>query len=249
MNLKLYWPLSEIRVTQYFGENQTPLYKQLGLLGHTGIDLVAPDGTPVLASHDGIVTFTGEDGSGGLGVVIRTLEAFAYKDGPSFYKTIYWHLAKNSFKVKPGDTVQAGQTIALADNTGASTGSHLHFGLKPIAQGEQDWQWDNIEQNNGYKGAIDPLPYITGYPPTATKFMFTKDLRFGNTSDDVKQLQIKLKLLGFYLYPDITSYYGDYTRDAVLQFQLVNRVDNPVVLYFLNGNRVGPKTRAKLNSV
>jgi len=161
--LELWYPCKPFRVNQLFGENSIDFYKSIGLKGHNGIDLFAPDGFPVRAAHDGSVTFTGEDGSGGLGVVIRTNESFEYKDGETYYKTIYWHLQKGSIRVKAGDKVKAGDLIALADNTGKSTGSHLHFGLKPIYQGEEEWNWMNMEQKNGYAGAIDPLPYFNGY--------------------------------------------------------------------------------------
>ncbi len=117
---------------------------------------------PTAPSHEGSVTFTGHDGSGGLGVVIRTKEPCVYQNGTAYYKTIYWHLKEGTIRVKPDQEVVAGTIIALADNTGMSTGSHLHFGLKPMTQGEQAWQWANIEQNNGYQGAIDPTIYFTG---------------------------------------------------------------------------------------
>lgn len=156
--LELFWPIDSISVTQEFGENANPLYKQLGMPGHNGIDFFAIDGTIVRAAHDGIVTFAGEDGTGGLGVVIRTNEPLEYKDGTAYYKTIYWHL--KGFAVKANTSVKAGDIIGYADNTGQSTGSHLHFGLKPMAQGENQWVWYNIEQNNGYMGAIDPVPYL-----------------------------------------------------------------------------------------
>lgn len=161
-NLKLYYPCRPFSLNQGFGENANGFYKELGMLGHNGWDLYAPDSTIVRAAHDGIVTFCGHDGSGGLGIVIRTKEPFVYRDGSAYYKTIYWHLKEGSIRVKPDQEVVAGTIIALSDNTGMSTGSHLHFGLKPMAQGEQAWQWYNLEQDNGYQGAIDPLPYFTG---------------------------------------------------------------------------------------
>lgn len=135
----------------------------MGMKGHNGIDFYALDGFPVYASHDGEVVFCGEDGSAGLGIVIRTLEPKEMGGYTAYAKTIYWHIKKGSFKVKAGDIVKAGAHIADADNTGASSGSHLHFGLKPVAQGESVWAWYNIEQNNGYMGAIDPKPYFNGF--------------------------------------------------------------------------------------
>lgn len=170
MKLQLYYPLDEVHVNQLFAENATTVYKDvLKLAGHNGIDFRAADGTPVYATHDGEVTFAGEDGSGGLGVVIRTFDAFDYEDTQFHFKTISWHLKKGSILVTPNQKVKAGQKIAEADNTGLSTGSHLHFGLKPIYQGEQAWQWWNAEQDNGFAGAINPMGYFIGkYPKDAT---------------------------------------------------------------------------------
>jgi len=146
MKLKLGYPLKEMEITQGFGKNATDLYTKLGMKGHNGLDLHAPDGTPVLATHDGRVTYAGYDGAGGLTIVIRTEQEYEYGDGQVYFKTIYCHLKKNSLLVTAGQSVKEGQQIAQADNTGASTGSHLHFGLKPIQKGEQDWQWDNVEK-------------------------------------------------------------------------------------------------------
>ena len=57
--------------------------------------------------------------------------------------------------VKTGQTVQAGQSIGHADNTGIyTTGDHLHFGLKELKDNQV------INHNNGYFGGIDPSPYF-----------------------------------------------------------------------------------------
>lgn len=161
--LRLYYPVKKpMYVNQAFGENKEPVYKQLGLIGHNGIDFYAAHGWPIYAAHNGTVTFTGLDGSGGYTIVIRTNEQYAYGDSQAFYKTVYVHLLPGTFKVTAGQQVKAGDIIAQADNTGLSTGDHLHFGLKPVYKGEQDWEWWNAEQDNGYKGAIDPAPYWTG---------------------------------------------------------------------------------------
>ena len=163
---ELYYPVKkpDLIWNQRFGENATTMYASMGLAGHNGIDFYALDGFPIYAAHDGEVTFCGEDGSAGLGIVIRTLVPHFYgKDNKCFYKSIYWHLKKGSFRVKAGDIVKAGDLIAEADNTGMSTGSHLHFGVKPVMKGESDWSWYNIEQNNGYMGAVDPKPFFNGF--------------------------------------------------------------------------------------
>src|SRR6185295_20390790 len=96
--LRLYIPLprsSNFFESQAFGKNLSPLYKQLGMLGHNGIDYVCISGTPVYAAHEGMVTYAGVDSSGGWGVVIRTNEAFDYENGLSYFKSIYWHLLPN----------------------------------------------------------------------------------------------------------------------------------------------------------
>lgn len=160
--LELWYPTEKFAVTQFFGE-KNEMYTKLGLLGHNGIDLVALDSQIVRAAHDGVIVYAGLDSSAGQTVVIRTLNKKQYGTGSSYYKTIYGHLKNGGIKVHPGQEVKAGDIIALADNTGLSTGSHLHFALKPVYAGEQEWQWANAEQSNGYLGAIDPLPFFNGF--------------------------------------------------------------------------------------
>ena len=253
MRLTLHYPIKPWTPGQKFGENFLPLYKSMGLRGHNGIDIGCQDGTPIYAAHDGIVTFTGEDGSGGLGVVIRTLEKFEWEDqgtqGKSLVKSIYWHLKSNTFKVKPGDIVKSGDIVALADNTGASTGTHLHFGIKPIAQGEQEWQYDNVAQSNGYNGAIDPMPYLTGYNMD-NRDVFRNVMKQGQRSGDIIRLQNILKELGYFPREiESTGYYGNETRKAVFQFQFDHKVASILEIYALRGTQAGPKTLLKLNNL
>lgn len=245
MKLRLQNPLKRVTVTQGYGLDGTdPVmvekYKTLGLKDglHNGVDMVAFDGTPVYASHDGRVTFAGYDGSGGLGVVIRTNEPFELQDGSiSYVKTIYWHLKKDSLKVTGGQTVKAGQQIAEADNTGFSTGSHLHWGLKPIAKGENDWTWYNVEQDNGLGGAIDPMPYL---------IPFQQEMKYGETWNDLIKLQKFLAKLGFF---HATPYaeYGPATKRAVLAFQKKYCNLSRYEEYVLAGRQIGPKTLEALN--
>lgn len=163
MQLRLGYPVDPVHFSQHFGVcsgESCEIYKGLGLAGHNGIDFKAVHGQLIYAAHDGVVTFTGEDSSAGYGVVIRTHERFDYNNKSAYFKTIYWHIMTTGTRVKAGQSVKRGDIIALADNTGLSTGDHLHFGLKPVYAGERTWEWYNVEQNNGFKGAIDPTSYF-----------------------------------------------------------------------------------------
>lgn len=241
--LKLFNPLERCIVTQGFGFTNTDpdmlaKYRAMGLSAHNGIDYWASDGTPVYASHDGTVIFAGYDGAGGLGVVIRTNEEFELDGRTSLAKTIYWHLKKGSILVTGGQQVVRGQQIGEADNTGFSTGAHLHYGLKPIAKGENDWTYINLNQE-GYNGAIDPTPYIV---------KFQNEMKFGDRGYDVRDLQDFLKKLGYFKV-EPTAYYGTETAKAVLAFQIAHCKLSWYERYIMRGNKIGQKSLKALNEV
>lgn len=247
--LKLYYPVKPYVLNQGFGlclATVCDFYKSLGLKGHNGEDMYAPDGTIVRASHDGVVTFAGEDGAGGLGVVIRTHNKFAYGQTEAYYKTIYWHLKKDSIVVKVGQSVVVGDVVGLADNTGVSSGSHLHFGLKPVYQGEAEWQWWNAEQENGYKGSIDPSPFWTGeHAEGKYGYAFNKDLQYGDEGADVRALQTILQKLGMFpATQNVTGFFGRITQDSVKRYQVMRKI---AYWYTPGWGRCGPRTRAVLN--
>ena len=73
-----------------------------------------------------------------------------------------------------GIPVETGDLIGYADNTGASTGDHLHFSIKPCLINEANGIWYNVEQKNGFNGSIDPQPYFDNYTPK--KFSILKKL-------------------------------------------------------------------------
>jgi len=83
---------------------------------HKGIDISTRTGAPIVASADGVVSFTGWDGGYGRVVVI--------KHGRGF-KTKYAHLKKSI--VKTGQHVNRGETVGLVGSSGRSTGPHLHY--------------------------------------------------------------------------------------------------------------------------
>ena len=109
-NLKLWYPLSRWQITQRFGENLVPIYKQMGMKGHNGLDFKIIGHPRVFAAHDGFVVWSGVDQYGGVSV-----EIVSHKEDEG-YKTIYYHL-KETF-TKKNRFVKAGQAIGRADNTG-----------------------------------------------------------------------------------------------------------------------------------
>ncbi|WBB79260.1 M23 family metallopeptidase [Micromonospora sp. WMMD882] len=98
---------------------------------HTGIDLVAPEGTPYVAIHDGTVTRAGWYGGYGNTVIVR------HADGS---EAIYGH--SSALSVKEGQQVKAGDQLGLVGNTGHSYGAHLH--LEVHVKGEP----------------LDPVPWL-----------------------------------------------------------------------------------------
>lgn len=166
----LFYPVKPFILNQGFGLNPQ-MYAPFGLKGHNGLDLQAYHGQPVYAAHDG-TCYTEIDNNQGHGVVIRSDEPFLYDGQMVHMKSIYWHLVDANAVVKTGQKVKAGDLIGYADNTGFSTGDHLHFGLKPQAWNESNWTWYNTEQTNGFLGAIDPTPFFNKYYATDAKKLF-----------------------------------------------------------------------------
>ena len=141
MTISLIYPVSG-PVTQNFGENPQ-FYAQWGYPGHNGVDFGVANGTPVKAAAKGTVEKVSfEDGGYGNYVKLK------HTDGTAVYYTYYAHLMQAS--VAAGQNVEAGTVIGYSNNTGASTGPHLHFGLRSLAQ------------TGAYKGYMDPMPYLTG---------------------------------------------------------------------------------------
>ena len=148
IQIKLRIPVKDVFVVQPFGVNYFNFYEKMNLLGHSGIDFRTKRGCPVYATHDGKITWAGDNPND---VKNGQPAQYVRLNGDGFY-TIYYHLLE--CKVKRLDRVKAGDLIGLADNTGKmTTGDHLHFELKILEVGE-------VQRSNGYNGATDPAPYF-----------------------------------------------------------------------------------------
>jgi murein DD-endopeptidase MepM/ murein hydrolase activator NlpD len=103
--------------------------------GHDGIDIANALGTPIHAADAGTVTHSGP--ASGYGQWIR----ISHADGSV---TEYGHMYQRDVAV--GDTVSAGQQIALMGSEGQSTGPHLHF---------------EVHLDGGFGFGDDPVAYMS----------------------------------------------------------------------------------------
>ena len=106
----LRWPLQGVLYSR-FGVRQGQR--------HDGIDIAAPEGTPVLAAAAGTVVYTGRQSGYGAIVILRHQNGLV---------TLYAH--NSAVLVKEGDEVAAGTPIARVGQSGRTTGPHLHFEVR-----------------------------------------------------------------------------------------------------------------------
>lgn len=115
-------------------------YAKFGLQGHNGQDYGMPTGTKVVAPHGGKVIEATLDPRGyGLYLKIEN----------NIEGSVLAHLKE--FRVGIGDTVLEGQMVAYSNNSGNSTGPHLHWGYYRLPRNRQ----------NGFAGFIDQAPFLT----------------------------------------------------------------------------------------
>lgn len=184
-NLRLYYPVRPFHVNQHFGDNipcvkdfglasqnivdgannttcpvgYDKLYTHFGMSGHNGTDLQAGEQN-VYAACDGVVVEKQTVPARGLGLGILTNEQYDFGNyGTHYIKIRYWHL--KSFNCEVGDTIKAGQLIGVSDNTGYSSGNHLHFegNLMDKDSGEHPLLFNPF---GAIAGAINIEPYFVG---------------------------------------------------------------------------------------
>jgi murein DD-endopeptidase MepM/ murein hydrolase activator NlpD len=140
---RLIWPLPAASVSQIFGPTDLAFEPAYGGYAHfhTGIDLVEPLGSAVLAADDGVVAVVA-GGSTGYGNYV----VVAHAGGLT---TLYGHLLAAS--VSPGQRVAQGQPVGLEGSTGNSTGPHLHFEVRVAGV------------------PLDPTPFLPPGAPSASR--------------------------------------------------------------------------------
>jgi murein DD-endopeptidase MepM/ murein hydrolase activator NlpD len=110
------WPIDGT-ITSPFGPRRSPWGE--GRQVHTGIDIKAPYGTPVVAAGAGEILFAGRDGGYGSLVVV---------DHGGDVQTFYGHLA--AIYVREGQKVRAGDVVGAVGASGRATGIHLHYEVR-----------------------------------------------------------------------------------------------------------------------
>jgi murein DD-endopeptidase MepM/ murein hydrolase activator NlpD len=129
-------------ITSLFGWRIHPISGTQRL--HTGTDIAAPMGTPVMAAMPGRVILA--DNMGGYGMTV----AIEHDNG--MRQTLYAHMSE--LFVRPGDVVQQGTVVGRVGSTGASTGPHLHFELRQMMP---DGTWVAMDSGANLEVAVNNL--------------------------------------------------------------------------------------------
>ncbi len=107
---QLRWPLRGVLYARFGKKGREP---------HDGIDLAAPEGTPVATADAGTVLFAGEQRGYGNIVIVQHGQGLI---------TLYAH--NRDLRVKTGQVVREGQVIATVGDSGKTSGPHLHFEVR-----------------------------------------------------------------------------------------------------------------------
>ncbi len=108
----------ELRLMSGFGMRFHPIHKVLKM--HTGLDFVAPIGTPIHVTGNGVVTRVARERTG-YGRWVMVDHGFGYE-------TLYAHM--HDIHVRVGEEVTKGQIIGTVGNSGTSTSPHLHYEVR-----------------------------------------------------------------------------------------------------------------------
>lgn len=125
-------PVGSVRISSPYGIRTHPVTGEVGKM-HTGTDFAVPQGTDIHAAEAGTVLVAEWWSGYGYCVII---------DHGGGVWTLYGHIREGGIKVKPGDKVARGETIAESGATGRVTGPHLHFEVRIDGK------------------PVDPMPYL-----------------------------------------------------------------------------------------
>lgn len=180
MKFEFYLPVKPFVLTQTWGvfheDPQSPghsIYEKFGFKLHNGIDVAVGADKTIYAPFEGdVVRIGNQPTGGGIFVGILSSDDYEFSDvGMDFVLLDALHC--ESILVTEGQHVVLGQAIAIADNTGFSTGPHTHFQLRreakvPAPAGAANSYrllagnfWLQDVDANDANNSFDPMPYAT----------------------------------------------------------------------------------------
>jgi len=160
VNLKIHIPFEPFNITQTWGEHNTA-YEQFGFTRHNGLDCRPTPGIakfPIYCPVEGfkvhLTRYT--PNGGGNECYLISKDKLQIGDKECHAMLAFFHGEK--IFVKAGDDVSLGELFMVGDNTGFSTGPHLHLGLYRVDyNGAQVTYLDtNVDANRSH----DPIPYL-----------------------------------------------------------------------------------------
>ena len=183
--MKIYRAIEQNSQSQGYYQNALDWYSQFGMTSHCGYDWACKSNQPIYfdCDVDGYVLNTEIDSAGGLGVNIITES----EDG--VYKHRYWHL--KDFFVKAGDKVTLGDCIGWSDNTGLSTGTHLHRDMKEMEKNSLG----SLSIKNHNNGGFGAIPFAG--EKKGDRNWFVNKFVLEVVSPDKKEAYLKKVLIAF----------------------------------------------------
>lgn len=137
------WPVNG-RLMGGYGVRSDPFSGEGAM--HTGVDISAPEGTPVHATADGIIIHSGWNGGYGRCVII---------DHGNNYQTWYAHLSRTD--VIEGQEIRQGEILGAVGSSGHSTGSHLHYEVRIGSTPVNPYRF--LAQPSVVKAAVTPSEF------------------------------------------------------------------------------------------
>jgi murein DD-endopeptidase MepM/ murein hydrolase activator NlpD len=179
-NVKFIYPLAiPSPISSLFGWRIHPISGVSRM--HTGTDIAAPEGTPVLAAMAGKVLLA--DNLGGYGLTI------ALEHGDGTEQTLYGHLSE--IFVKPGELIKQGAVIGRVGSTGNSTGPHLHLEFRQLT----DAGWMAIDPGTLLENSMNDLAKALKNGPTPQQQALKLDSEpLTQPSKSLKSQSLKLEL-------------------------------------------------------
>lgn len=158
--LELWYPTKPYIKTQAWGVHRPDVYSQFGFTDHNGEDFALGSPPELRSPFDcEVVRIGNQPKGGGIFVGIISQQEYDFDDGIKC-RVLIDFLHCKEIKVNVGDKLKVGDLLAIANNTGFSTGPHTHGQYRRV-------NWDGIKittiDTNNANNSFDPNPYWNGF--------------------------------------------------------------------------------------